>query len=179
MPLPPTIRTAGPDDAYDIVRINTRGWQQAYAGIVPDDVLAAMGDFKERAKRFKERLRGPGTFQIMVAEQGGATVGYVQFGPYRDGEQLNRAVGEVVAIYVEPEHWGNGAGRALLSTAVTALAKGGTPEVRLWVLEANQSARRFYERAGFFADGARSRYPVRRPNGSVVELAEVRYTRPA
>jgi ribosomal protein S18 acetylase RimI-like enzyme len=174
--MPLEIRPAGPDDAYDIVRINVHAWQKAYAGIVPEDVLAAM-DIDRRTERQRRRLFDEAPFRTLMAVHGGSSVGYVHFGPYRDGEQLNRAAGEIVAIYVQPGSWGTGAGRTLLGEALASLAEQGLTEVRLWVLEANQPARRFYQIAGFIEDGGRASYPVRRPDGGVVDLDEIRYTR--
>ena len=72
------------------------------------------------------------------------------------------------AIYAHPEHWSTGLGRALLPAAVAAL--GGPPAV-LWVLEANDRARRFYERAGWRPDGARKQADML----GGVQLPEIRY----
>jgi hypothetical protein len=47
--------------------------------------------------------------------------------------------------------------------------------VRLWVLEENTPARRFYERYGLAADGARHVFQVQPPDGAPVDLPEVRY----
>lgn len=178
-----TLRPAQPADAYEIVRINTDGWRRAYVGIVPDDVLAAI-DVDARTLRYQRRMVEDRTHDTMVAiddqyGDAGRIVGYVHFGPYRDGETLDRAVGEVVAIYVDPPAWGTGAGRLLLSTAVELLTERGCDEVRLWVLEANHPARGFYAHLGFRLDHGRSTFPIRRADGMLVELPEVRYVRRA
>jgi GNAT superfamily N-acetyltransferase len=169
-----TLRPAVPDDAYDIVRINAAGWRSAYVGIVPDDVLAAI-DVDRRSERYRQRMADDRTNETRVAVDGGRAVGYVNFGPYRDGESLDLSVGEIVAIYVDPDSWGTGAGRLLMQAALDRLAGRGYTEVRLWVLEANDGARGFYAHLGFQPDGARSTFPVRRPDGSVLDLMEVRY----
>jgi ribosomal protein S18 acetylase RimI-like enzyme len=184
------LRPAVPADAYEIVRINADGWRRAYAGIVPDDVLAAI-DVEQRASRYERRMAEESTHNTIVAVDTVAVdtvavdtrpdaeriVGYVYFGPYRDGETLDPSVGEVCAIYVDPEDWGSGAGRLLMTGALDRLAARGCAEVRLWVLEANHPARGFYAHLGFQPDGGRSTFPVRRPDGTVVSLAEVRYAR--
>jgi GNAT superfamily N-acetyltransferase len=171
-----TLRPGGPDDAYDIVRINAAAWRRAYVGMVPDDVLAAI-DVDRRAQRHRQRMAEERTHETLVAVDGERIVGYVYFGPYRDGEALDLSIGEVGAIYVDPDTWGTGAGRLLMEGALERLAGSGYPEVRLWVLEANDAARGFYAHLGFQPDGARSTFPVRRPDGSVVDLIEVRYAR--
>jgi RimJ/RimL family protein N-acetyltransferase len=177
-----TLRPAQPSDAYDIVRINADGWRRAYTGIVPDDVLAAI-DVDQRARRHKRRMLDEQTHETLVAVDPDEPVvpdrivGYVYFGPYRDGDRLDPGIGEVCAIYVDPPAWGTGAGRLLLTGAVDRLAAAGRTEVRLWVLADNHPARGFYAHLGFQPDGARSTFPVRRPDGRVVGLDEVRYTR--
>ncbi len=56
-------------------------------------------------------------------------------------------------LYVDPAHWGGGAA-AGLHDAVLEHARGeGRASVRLWVLEENARARRFYERRGWRLDG--------------------------
>jgi ribosomal protein S18 acetylase RimI-like enzyme len=176
-----TVRPAIPDDAHDIVRINVAGWRRAYTGIVPAEVLAAM-DIDARVPRYRQRMGEPGSFETLVATaaDGGPVLGYVSCGPYRIGQSarcLDSRVGEVVAIYVDPAAWGAGTGRVLMDAALHRLVERDFDEVRLWVLEANEGARRFYARTGFAPDGARAGYPVSRPDGSVVELAEIRYAR--
>jgi ribosomal protein S18 acetylase RimI-like enzyme len=168
-----TLRTATFDDAQDIVRINVECWQRAYAGIVPDAVLSAM-DVRVRTARYRERMAEPGPHETLLATEAGSTVGYVTFGPYRDGRALDETVGEIAALYVDPAAWRTGAGRALTTAAVGRLAERGLDEVRLWVLEANLPARRFYARVGFHPDGATATYPVRHPDGGLVHLAEIR-----
>jgi ribosomal protein S18 acetylase RimI-like enzyme len=75
-------------------------------------------------------------------------VGFASVGPSRD----ERDIGELYAIYVDPEDWSQGAGGALLEHAEQRLARD-FDEATLWVLAANLRARRFYEKAGWHSDG--------------------------
>jgi GNAT superfamily N-acetyltransferase len=81
-------------------------------------------------------------------------------------------VGEVYALYVIPDWWSTGTGRSLMSCAVATLSDAGYQRAVLWVLEANDRARRFYEKAGWIPDGASN---VLAGLGRAVE---VRYSRP-
>ncbi len=81
-------------------------------------------------------------------------------------------VGEVYALYVAPDWWSTGTGRSLMARATAALADAGYERGVLWVLEANARARRFYEKAGWAADGASNALDGL---GGVIE---VRYARP-
>lgn len=68
---------------------------------------------------------------------------------------------------------GAGASGGRLHAAVEALAADGFRAVVLWVLTANEGARRFYERAGFRSDGA-----VRTLDFDGTPVEEIRYRRP-
>ncbi|HEX7745278.1 MAG TPA: GNAT family N-acetyltransferase, partial [Micromonosporaceae bacterium] len=122
-----------------------------------------------------------GPFTTLVADLDGTVVGFTTVGRYRNGQNsadLDPAYGEILAVYVEPAHWGTGIGRELLRGGCAVLSAQGFAEVRLWVLADNLRARRFYERAGLFADGERSVYRVRpAADEPPVELPEVRYAR--
>lgn len=76
------------------------------------------------------------------------------------------------AIYLDPEHLGTGVGRALMREALRQCAALGHERVYLWVVRGNARARRFYERAGFHADGAEEPYEV-----EGVAVPEMRYVR--
>jgi GNAT superfamily N-acetyltransferase len=63
--------------------------------------------------------------------------------------------GELDGLFVEPELWGRGIGRALADAAVHDARRRG---YTLWVI-ASPSARGFYERCGFSLEGeARTRF---------------------
>jgi GNAT superfamily N-acetyltransferase len=57
------------------------------------------------------------------------------------------------ALYVAPPAWGTGVADRLHDAAVAELRARGVDRARLWVLEENHRARRFYERHGWAADG--------------------------
>ena len=57
------------------------------------------------------------------------------------------------ALYVLPQAWGTGHADDLHDAAVEELRRLAVERARLWVLEENARARRFYERHGWRADG--------------------------
>jgi len=157
-------------DAAAVVHV--RGWQRGYAGIVPAGFLDAM-DPAALAQWRRTRPRRAGE-RSLVAVHDGTVVGFAHYGGYRvEQDEHDPAIGELYAVYVDPDRWGTGAGRALLAAARAGLAAAGFAEMRLWVLEENHRARRFYERAGLAPDGARELYV---PRGTGAELPEVRYS---
>jgi ribosomal protein S18 acetylase RimI-like enzyme len=149
-----------------------RTWQVAYRGQVPDDFLDALSsEIEQRTARWERWIREASTrrqHQLVAVDGDDHVVGFATFGPQ---EPLgDPRVGELYAIYVHPDHWGAGYGRALFAAAERGLRADDYTEAVLWVLETNARARRFYEIAGWAADGGR-----KTDHRGAVELREVRY----
>jgi len=149
------VRRATPDDADRVGHIKVVGWRAAYTGILPEATLNELSE-TDQAERFRARIADSvsGDSPTMrVAESDGEVVGYVALGPYRWDELPE--FGEIYALYVDPAHWGAGAGRRLMAAAELDLTGQGFVDAALWVLEANASGRRFYEHVGWVSDGER------------------------
>ncbi|MFG2570886.1 GNAT family N-acetyltransferase [Streptomyces sp. NPDC048567] len=158
-------------DCEAVATVRVRGWQSAYAGLMPQPHLDAM-DITEDAALRRRYLASRNDVVNVVAERPGAgVVGWAALGPYREaGRRLER--GELYAIYVLPEQTGTGVGRALMTEVLARATAAGHPDLALWVLKENAPARRFYERAGFRTDGAEEPFDV-----DGVAVPEVRYVR--
>ncbi len=155
------IRAARAADAETIERIRIRGWQRAYRHIFDPDELDRIAP---NPARFEHELeRPPAGRATFVVELDGRVVGFAVVGPSRDELEL----GELYAIYVDPDSWSLGAGRELIGHAEERLAEE-YGEAALWVLEENARARAFYERAGWEPDGARNVF--RRPGFAAPEV---------
>ncbi|AQT74991.1 GNAT family N-acetyltransferase [Streptomyces sp. fd1-xmd] len=167
------IREMDAADVEAVSAVRVRGWQAAYAGIVPQAYLDAM-TVEDDADRRRQRLLDPGRESwdlVAVGDRG--PVGWVCCGPSR-GEVSGGTgpVGEVYALYVAPDLIGTGIGRRLLGEAHAAMRLRGFKGSALWVLQDNLRARRFYERAGYGPDGA-----TQDDVYAGVPLSELRYRR--
>jgi GNAT superfamily N-acetyltransferase len=105
-----------------------------------------------------------------VAEVDGRIVGFASIGPSRD-EGVPEQTGEIPAVYVDPSVMGKGVGRELLEEATAELRLAGFSRATLWVLEANERARRFYENEGWAWDGAISTHMFDCANEPVVRYS--------
>jgi len=179
-----TIRRAVAEDAEAVERVRTRGWQVAYAHLMPAVYLDGLdAQLPARAERIRERiLDAPEHRQSYVATEDGdrsRVIGFVHVGNYRldqkAGGPLDAHAGEVYAIYVDPDAWGTGAGQALMDVGLDWLARRRLRPVRLWVLEGNSRARAFYERYGFAPDGEAATIAIEQPGQLPIELPELRY----
>ena len=163
------IREATPDDAGAIAEINVRGWRAAYRGVVSAATLEALS-VEDLQARFTGFMADPGRGSTALVALGddGRVIGYTSFGTPRETSTDLEDAGEVYAIYVEPEAWGSGWGRALFAAAEDGLREAGFRRGFLWVLEENPRARRFYEAAGWRWDGARSDHQMECDNLPIV-----------
>jgi ribosomal protein S18 acetylase RimI-like enzyme len=182
-----SIRDAAAPDLGAIDAVRRVSWRAAYAGLIGQAYL-------DRATSPAAGLPPSAPWRrTLVAVTGDvpAVVGYASFGPERvvqavtltpadarrglprftDAGAAGRT-GELYAIYVDPQWWSTGAGRSLMDAAVTRLTAAGYERAVLWVLEGNARARRFYEIAGWKADGADNQLL------SLGGVIETRYTRP-
>ena len=145
------IRKATVDDAFGIASVHVRSWQVAYRGHMPDDFLDGL-DVEKRTNMWRELTQNPANIIFIAEDTQGNIVGFSALGPSRDSDG-NPSTAEVSAIYVDPERWEKGIGRALLSASLEEVLKREFSQLTLWVLEANQRARSFYEMFGFIPDG--------------------------
>lgn len=166
------IRVARPNDAPGIAEVHVRAWQTAYRGQVPDELLDALsvGVRSEAWRGMITESVWP-TKVTLVAEDDERIVGFAHVSPSRD-DDAGPTVGEVTAIYLLPEFWNRGIGRALFERAMETLRLAGFVAATLWVLDTNTRARRFYDAAGWTPDGA-SKVDER----GTFSLHEVRYRR--
>jgi ribosomal protein S18 acetylase RimI-like enzyme len=109
-----------------------------------------------------------GRSRVHVALRDDNVIGYAGVGAERD-PQAPPTTGELYALFVHPDHWGTGTGRALADAACADLRECGCDTVQLWVLEANNRARRFYARYGFVETADRA-------YSSLNDLPELRMT---
>jgi GNAT superfamily N-acetyltransferase len=147
----PQIRRATPADAETLAMIQVHGHRWAYATLLPQP--ASDVEWIARRTEVWGRLLAPDDpGRAFLAERDARAVGFVTIGP-SDDPTLPATTGMLFALYLEPDAIGSGVGRALLAYAVDALAAAGFADAVLWVLEQNARARRFYEIAGWRADG--------------------------
>ena len=129
-----TVRPARDGDAEAIAGVHVETWRDAYAGLLPQEVLDGLSR-RRQTRRWRRAIRKPETElgQVFVAE-GDAIAGF---------GSASRETGEITTLYVRPVMQGRGVGRTLFRR-MRAFLQG---PVSLWVLDGNPAAG-FYERLG-------------------------------
>jgi GNAT superfamily N-acetyltransferase len=163
----PTLRRCTPDDAEILFAIHRESAMAAYVHIFPPDRYRFPDD--EMRAHWVAALADPDT-DMVVAERGlrrrlgGADRGRTGFAGAAGGFTpigfVGVSPGWLRNLFVLPGEWGSGAGSLLHDEAVRLL-RAKEAGARLWVLEENERARRFYEHRGWRHDGERrpSDYP--------------------
>jgi ribosomal protein S18 acetylase RimI-like enzyme len=151
----PRVRAAAPADAATIADLAARAWREGFRGIVPDEIDPERA---WRSDRIEARLAGrvDDDAVILAAELGGRVAGFVLCGRCRD-DDAGPTTGEIWALYVDPDRWRSGVGRALVDAALEDLRARGLAESTVWTLADSPRNLRFYEALGFELDGAQQR----------------------
>jgi ribosomal protein S18 acetylase RimI-like enzyme len=165
-----TIRAAVPSDARAIAEVHVASWRWAYRGQLPDEYLDRLS-VEEREAQWTSAIADlPHGAGVLVAEESGRIVGFVEHGPTGD-DDADDSTGEILAIYLLENAIGRGTGRSLLIEALGGLRYGGFRRATLWVLASNDAARRFYEKAGWVWDGTTSTHDFECGNLPIVRYA--------
>ncbi|HEY2055678.1 MAG TPA: GNAT family N-acetyltransferase [Solirubrobacterales bacterium] len=150
------LREARRGEELAVADLHVRAWQEAYRGLIPAEFLDAL-DPRDRAGRYTFEASDPGaptTVLAVVGEEGTSEriAGFVTFGAARDDDA--RGLGEVYALYVDPDRYRGGVGRLLMAEARRRLHAAGFTDAFLWVLQGNDRAASFYEGEGWEPDGS-------------------------
>ena len=143
--------------------VHWKSWHETYTGLIDPAYMERITLEKcvDMAHRWPQNM--------MVAKDGDKVIGFVGYGEHLDDTLTD--CGEVFAIYVLAEYYGQKVGYKLMNAAFDKLAA--YKKIAVWVLKGNDRAIKFYERYGFHCDGTEKEVKLGTPN---TELRMV-YTR--
>lgn len=158
---PPILRPARPDDALVLGALATQVFLDTYAtdGIRSALVREVQQSFGPEAMA---RLLARPTVGLLVAEQQGHLLGFVQFAPgarhhvvdeWADGP-ADPATAEIERLYVLRHFQGQGLGKALMAAAAGQARDAGCTRLWLTAWVGNAHARAWYGRQGWRDIGA-------------------------
>lgn len=139
------IRDATRNDIEGIQRVARASWHAAHDEIIgPDEVDDFVDEYYDAGKL--EEVIGTSEALFFVAvDDASAVVGFVVGVPTGDVKTTY----SLRSIYVDPDRWGAGIGRRLLSRLETAVQARGGDRIELFVMTENAVAIDFYESTGF------------------------------
>jgi ribosomal protein S18 acetylase RimI-like enzyme len=143
----PHIKTATLQDAESIARIHICSWQKMYKDFIPETILQNLS-IKDRTQQWHDLIKQG--IKVLILEIDQQIVGFASICEFR-AFSVDSSMGEISAIYLDPEYWRMGLGTKLCLAAIAELAKQGYKKILLWVFEANVQAQKFYDSLGFSA----------------------------
>ena len=162
-----TVRRATVADAKVIANLQIQTWQQAFAELLPAQVV--MTDPLRHEELWETRLRQGGP--ALLALEGTEFVGFAAVSDRLDNANLLAPIGEVEVLYVLPRWGRRGHGGRLLAGAAAELRRAGATTAQWWIPESDKATRTFLMSAGWSADGVR-----RELDTGAEPLFEIRYS---
>ena len=139
-------RAATWNDRNQIAALHVTVWRETFRLLAPNSAYEAL-DESRRQEHWTELLaRDSARSRTVVAEANGDLVSFGHAGPSTHEAFLG--AGEIVLLYVHQLFQGAGIGRQLLDDLQSFLLDRGHRSVNLAVVNGNDGALRFYERAG-------------------------------
>jgi ribosomal protein S18 acetylase RimI-like enzyme len=141
------IRRAARTDVAALADLASRTWEDEFGSSLDPDDLAVELQTRRSPEYFQAALQQT---TVLVADDGGRLVGYVQFGPV-DIPEVNAREGDrqLRRLYVDRVAQGRGLGRRLIKAALAHPELAAAGRVYLSVWEENDRALRLYESVGF------------------------------
>jgi ribosomal protein S18 acetylase RimI-like enzyme len=158
------VRVARASDADSLARVQVASWRAAFAGLVPDAVIAeltseeAVGQF---AERWRDAISAPPTSKhhvhVAVEKPGEPEIlGFAAAGPATDEDLWPATDGELYELHVAPPFVGAGHDERLLHAVADTFAEDGFSTGYTWALADDEARIDFLKAAGWATDGSRS-----------------------
>jgi GNAT superfamily N-acetyltransferase len=133
-------------DAGAVAALHATSWRSAYRGMLPDDYLDNQVVADRQTVWHRRLVEQPAeqAFGIVAEDAAGRLIGFAYVLPGHDpvwGSLVDN-------LHVHPDAKGGGIGRRLLQAIARELGPAHTQPLFLWVLDANEPAKRFYARLG-------------------------------
>jgi ribosomal protein S18 acetylase RimI-like enzyme len=138
-------RRPQPDEAEALAALHVQCWREAYAAILPAELMATF-TAEKRLPLWHKVIPGTTRFVLGAFDQS-QPVGFVISGPCSE-KYIEDQDGNLDTIYIASSHYRMGIGRELLGCAAKDWLQRGGRTMTVGVLAENLRARRFYESMG-------------------------------
>ena len=148
------IRIANIEDSSRMAEIHVFGWRCAYKDFIPLDYLYNKFTVKVREEKFREYFSiKHDNEEIYVYEHQNIVKAFLTIGNFRDDDDKDKKIFELMAIYVHPLFQRQKIGTKLVEFCIKEAISKNKEELVLWVFEKNKESIKFYEKMGFKKDG--------------------------
>jgi GNAT superfamily N-acetyltransferase len=150
-----SVRVAWADDARGIAGVQVAAWREAYADLLPPDVLDSMAlDDVAAAWHASLQVSKDARNRVLVALERNRIVGFAITGPAEDPDSDPVAHGEIAEFSVLPDERRKGHGSRLLQACVDTLVADRFSLAVLWLRSTDDALREFLTEAGWAPDSA-------------------------
>ncbi len=158
------VRAARASDAEGLALVQVASWREAFAGLVPDAVIAELTSdsaVNQWASRWRDAISAPPTSKhrvhVAVEKPGDPEIlGFAAAGPATDEDLWPGTDGELYELHVMPAVTGEGHDQRLLNAVADTFAEDGFRTGYTWALSGDEARIGFLEAAGWAPDGSRS-----------------------
>jgi hypothetical protein len=158
------VRAARASDADGLARVQVASWRAAFAGLVPDAVIAELTSeeaLTQWAERWRDAISAPPTskhhVQVAVEKPGDPEIlGFAAAGPATDEDLWPGTDGELYELHVVPAVAAGGHDQRLLHAVADTFAEDGFSTGYTWALTGDEARIGFLEAAGWAPDGSRA-----------------------
>ena len=158
------VRAARAADASGLARVQVASWRSAFAGLVPDAVIAELTSeeaVSQFAERWREAISAPPTSKhrvhVAVEKPGEPEIlGFAAAGPATDEDLWPGTDGELYELHVIPSVAAEGHDQRLLHAVADTFAEDGFSTGYTWALAGDEARVEFLEAAGWAPDGSRA-----------------------
>lgn len=160
------VEAVTPEQLLLMSQLHAMGWRTAYRGMIPSEYLDHHIREDGWVDRFQRRYAA-GEAHGLLLYRGEKPVCCISYGDVRtDPEVLGGVLelgpdsldcagwGEIHSFYAHPEETGRGYGSLVVEEVLRRFREEGRPGVCVFALRENAGACRFYEKHGFYWDGA-------------------------
>ena len=144
------IRSGKPEDAAACADIHKRLWIYAYSHCISMELIEKIHIGREVMWEKFLANEAAGNFVAVVNDK---IIGIMTIGAARDND-LPEGTGELIGLYFDPDYIGKGYGHQAVDWVKRELKTKGFSTMILWVLDKNDRAKYFYEKAGLRPEGA-------------------------
>jgi ribosomal protein S18 acetylase RimI-like enzyme len=150
-----SVRTAWSADADPIAAVQIRAWRQAYAGVLPADVLDSL-DHAAFAAQWTQAITRPAQARtrVLVALDRTDVVGFALTAVADDPDADPARDGQVAEFVVDPGHQRAGHGSRLIQACADTLRADRFTRATIWLTSTDDALRGFLSEAGWATDGA-------------------------
>lgn len=158
------VRAARGADAEGLARVQVASWRSAFAGLVPEDVIAELASesaVEQFAARWRDAISAPPTSKhrvhVAVEKPGDPEIlGFAAAGPATDEDLWPGTDGQLYELHVTPAVAAAGHDQRLLNAVADTFAEDGFATAYTWTLAGDSARIGFLEAAGWAPDGSRS-----------------------